>query len=46
MGYTNPRSTSQGLATLIIQSGGLKVEDVELVKTGGFGEGVAALDAD
>jgi len=45
MGYTNPRSTSQGLATLIIQSGGLKVEDVELVKTGGFGEGVAALDA-
>jgi len=45
MGYTNPRSTSQGLATLIIQSGGLKLEDVELVKTGGFGEGVAALDA-
>ena len=45
MGYTNPRSTSQGLATLIIQSGGLKTEDVELVKTGGFGEGVAALDA-
>ena len=32
MGYTNPRSTSQGLATLIIQSGGLKLEDVELVK--------------
>ena len=45
MGYTNPRSTSQGLATLVIQSGGLKTEDVELVKTGGFGEGVAALDA-
>ncbi len=45
MGYTNPRSTSQGLASLVIQSGGLKVEEVELVKTGGFGEGVAALDA-
>jgi NitT/TauT family transport system substrate-binding protein len=45
MGYTNPRSTSQGLASLIIQSGGLKPEDVELVKTGGFGEGVAALEA-
>jgi NitT/TauT family transport system substrate-binding protein len=44
MGYTNPRSTSQALATLILQSGGLKTEDVELVKTGGFGEGVAALD--
>ncbi|MFZ4809426.1 MAG: ABC transporter substrate-binding protein [Hyphomicrobiaceae bacterium] len=43
-GYTNPRSTSQGLATLIIESGGLKTSDVELVKTGGFGEGVAALD--
>jgi NitT/TauT family transport system substrate-binding protein len=44
MGYTNPRSTSQALATLVLQSGGLKTEDVELVKTGGFGEGVAALD--
>ena len=44
-GYTNPRSTSQGLATLVLQSAGLKTEDVELVKTGGFGEGIAALDA-
>jgi NitT/TauT family transport system substrate-binding protein len=44
MGYTNPRSTSQALATLVLESGGLKTEDVELVKTGGFGEGVAALD--
>jgi NitT/TauT family transport system substrate-binding protein len=43
-GYTNPRSTSQALATLVLQSGGLKAADVELVKTGGFGEGVAALD--
>jgi NitT/TauT family transport system substrate-binding protein len=42
--YTNPRSTSQALATLVLQSGGLKPEDVELVKTGGFGEGIAALD--
>jgi NitT/TauT family transport system substrate-binding protein len=45
MGYTNPRSTSQALATLVLKSGGLANEDVELVKTGGFGEGVAALDA-
>jgi NitT/TauT family transport system substrate-binding protein len=44
IGYTNPRSTSQALATLVLQSAGLKTEDVELVKTGGFGEGVAALD--
>src|SRR5512144_1181489 len=44
IGYTNPRSTSQALANLLLQSAGLKAEDVELVKTGGFGEGVAALD--
>jgi NitT/TauT family transport system substrate-binding protein len=44
IGYTNPRSTSQALATLVVQAGGLRTEDVELVKTGGFGEGVAALD--
>lgn len=44
-GYTNPRSTSQALATLVLQSAGLKTEDVELVKTGGFGEGIAALDS-
>jgi NitT/TauT family transport system substrate-binding protein len=43
-GYTNPRSTSQALATLVLQSGGLKTADAELVKTGGFGEGIAALD--
>ena len=44
LGYTQPRSTSLGLATLVLQSGGLKTEDATLVKTGGFGEGVAALD--
>ena len=44
-GYTNPRSTSLALATLVLQSGGLRTEDAELIKTGGFGEGVAALDA-
>ena len=46
IGYTNPRSTSQALATMVLQTGGLKTEDAELVKTGGFGEGVAALDTD
>jgi NitT/TauT family transport system substrate-binding protein len=44
IGYTQPRSTSQALATMVLQSAGLKTEDAELVKTGGFGEGVAALD--
>jgi NitT/TauT family transport system substrate-binding protein len=44
IGYTNPRSTSQGLAMLLIQQAGLQPTDAELVRTGGFGEGVAALD--
>ena len=44
IGYTQPRSTSQALATMVLQSAGLKTSDAELVKTGGFGEGVAALD--
>ena len=42
--YTNPRSTSQALSVMVLAAGGLKPEDAELVKTGGFGEGVAALD--
>ena len=45
IGYTNPRSTSQALGNMLVQSAGLKPEEVELVKTGGFGEGIAALDA-
>ena len=45
MAYTNPRSTSQALATVLLTRAGYKPDDVELVKTGGFGEGVAALDA-
>jgi NitT/TauT family transport system substrate-binding protein len=44
IGYTNPRSTSQGLGMLLIKKAGLQPTDAELVRTGGFGEGVAALD--
>jgi len=44
IGYTNPRSTSQALAILVLEKAGLKPEDAELIKTGGFGEGVVALD--
>jgi NitT/TauT family transport system substrate-binding protein len=44
IGYTNPRSTSQGLSMLLLQKGGLQPSDAELVRTGGFGEGIAALD--
>jgi NitT/TauT family transport system substrate-binding protein len=45
MGYTNPRSTSQALANLMLERAGYKSGEVELVKTGGFGEGVAALES-
>src|SRR4051794_1687604 len=44
IGYTNPRSTSQALAILVLEAAGLKPPDAELVKTGGFGEGIVALD--
>ncbi len=44
IGYTNPKSTSQGLAFGLLTAARLGVSDVELVKTGGFGEGVAAID--
>lgn len=44
IGYTNPRSTSQGLAMLLVKEAGLQPTDAELVRTGGFGEGVAALE--
>lgn len=43
IGYTNPRSTSQALAQMVAQKAGLQPSDVELVRTGGFGEGYAAL---
>src|SRR6516225_8667821 len=44
IGYTNPRSTSQALDILLLEQAGLKPDDAELVKTGGFGPMVAALD--
>jgi NitT/TauT family transport system substrate-binding protein len=44
IGYTNPRSTSQALDILMLAKAGLKPEDAELVKTGGFGPMVAALE--
>ena len=46
IGYTNPRSTSQALAILLLKKAGYKPEDAELVKTGGFGPMLAALDLD
>jgi NitT/TauT family transport system substrate-binding protein len=46
IGYTNPRSTSQALAVLLLKKAGYQPEDAELVKTGGFGPMLAALDLD
>ncbi|NTI78528.1 ABC transporter substrate-binding protein [Rhizobium rhizogenes] len=45
IGYTNPRSVTQALALLMLDSLKLTEKDVELVTTGGFGEGLAAVDA-
>jgi NitT/TauT family transport system substrate-binding protein len=44
IGYTNPRSTSQALNALLLQTNGLAQADVSLTKVGGFGEQVVALD--
>ena len=44
LGYTNPRSTSQALAFLLMEKQGLKEGDVELVRTGGFGAGLTLLE--
>jgi len=44
IGYTNPRSTSQALDVLLLEQAGYKPDDAELVKTGGFGESVVALN--
>jgi len=44
IGYTNPRSTSQALNILLVQTIGLTQADVTPVKVGGFGEQVVALD--
>ena len=46
IGYTNPRSTSQALAILLLKKAGYKPEEATLVKTGGFGPMLAALDLD
>jgi NitT/TauT family transport system substrate-binding protein len=44
LGYTNPRSTSQALAILIMEGQKLKEGEVELVRTGGFGAGLTLLE--
>jgi NitT/TauT family transport system substrate-binding protein len=43
IGFTNPRSTTQALALLMLEAAHLGQQDVRLVRTGGFGEGLAAV---
>jgi NitT/TauT family transport system substrate-binding protein len=43
LAYTNPGSTTQSLAIMMLDTLNMS-KDVELVKTGGLGEGVVALD--
>jgi NitT/TauT family transport system substrate-binding protein len=45
IGYTNPRSTTQALAFLMLQAAHLRQDEVQLVRTGGFGEGLAAVQS-
>lgn len=45
IGYTNPRSTSQALAQMLIKEAGLPPDGAEIVRTGGFGEGLTALES-
>lgn len=44
LGFTNPKSTSEALDNLLLRQVGLKSGDVELVKTGGFGPMLVALE--
>jgi NitT/TauT family transport system substrate-binding protein len=44
IGYTNPRSTSQALDVLLLQTAGMTPQDAELVRAGGFGEQLVALN--
>ncbi len=44
LGFTNPRSTSQALAVLLMEATNLKENEVELVRTGGFGAGLTVLE--
>ena len=44
IGYTNPRSTSQALNILLVQTIGMTQADVDPIKVGGFGEQVVALN--
>jgi NitT/TauT family transport system substrate-binding protein len=46
MGFNNPRATSVALTGLLLEGAGMKMDDVKMVRTGGFGESLAALEID
>jgi NitT/TauT family transport system substrate-binding protein len=44
VGYTNPQSSTEGFDMLLLETLNLTKNEVTLVKTGGFGEGLALLE--
>ena len=44
VGFNNPRSTSVALLHILLEKAGLSKDDVQMVRTGGFGESLTALD--
>jgi len=44
LGFTNPRSTSQALAFLLMEATNLQASEVTLTRTGGFGAGLTLLE--
>ncbi len=44
VGFNNPRSTSVALLGLLLEGAGLTMKDINLVRTGGFGESLTALE--
>ncbi len=45
IGFTNPRSTSQALGVLLLETLGMQPGDAELTRVGGYGEQMVALGA-
>lgn len=45
LGFTNPQSTTEAKNTLLLEKLGLTKDDMKLVRTGGFGEGLALLES-
>ncbi len=44
VGFNNPRATSVALLDILLDKGGVKKSEIEMVRTGGFGESLTALE--